>query len=81
MDKPDILIDNSKCAGCLLCQLLCSFTYTGAFNLEKTAVSITETTGCNEIAFNENCVKGCSLCARYCVYGAISLKQKVRAAR
>ena len=72
MEKLNITVNSSRCAGCLTCQLRCSFTYTGSFNLEDAAIVITEVSpGVRSIQFTERCVKNCSLCARYCTYGAI----------
>jgi Pyruvate/2-oxoacid:ferredoxin oxidoreductase delta subunit len=77
MQKTNIIINDSMCAGCLLCQLRCSFVYTGAFNLEKSNIVIAEQpSGTNKISFTDNCKKGCSLCAQYCTYRAIVLRKR-----
>lgn len=68
MDKTNIKTDPSKCAECLSCQLRCSLAYTGAFNPEKARIVIDPPT----IEFTVECAPGCTLCARYCAYGAIT---------
>ena len=69
MDKRSLKVDAQKCVQCLCCQLQCSLSYTGAFNPEKARV-IVDPPG--RISFSEECVSGCSLCARYCFLGAIT---------
>lgn len=71
MEKTNIRIEVNKCAGCLCCQLRCSLAYTGAFNPEKAKIIIDLP---REIIFRDDCVKGCTLCARYCDYGALTLE-------
>jgi len=69
MKKDNIGVNPEKCTECMCCQLICSLTYAGAFNPEEARIVINPP---NEIAFTEECVKGCSLCTKYCVYGAIT---------
>jgi len=69
MEKTNLKVDAQKCAQCLCCQLQCSLAYTGAFNPEKARVIIEPS---HQISFSEECVPGCSLCARYCFLGAIT---------
>lgn len=79
VEKKNIEINVEKCAGCLHCQLLCSFTYTGAFNPEKARIVIEFPTGSSwrgKIGFTEDCIDGCSLCARNCNFGAIVVRQQ-----
>jgi carbon-monoxide dehydrogenase iron sulfur subunit len=70
MKKINIIVEPNKCTLCHCCQLICSFSYTGAFNPEKARIVIDWP---NSISFTDDCVEGCSLCARYCPVGAISL--------
>ena len=69
MEKLNISTDVGKCTGCMSCQLICSFTYTGAFNPEKSYIVINPP---DEIRFTDECREGCSLCTRHCEFGAIT---------
>ena len=69
MEKANIRIDAGKCAECICCQLICSFTYLGCFNPENSHIVINLP---GEIYFAEGCKNGCSLCTRYCEHGAIN---------
>ena len=68
MEKNNITVFPEKCAECMCCQLICSLTYTGAFNPELARIIINVP---GEISFADDCVKGCSLCTKYCEYDAI----------
>jgi NAD-dependent dihydropyrimidine dehydrogenase PreA subunit len=70
MKKNNIAVNPEKCTECICCQLICSLTYAGAFNPEEARIVIKPP---QEISFTDECVKGCSLCTKYCVYGAITL--------
>ena len=74
LNKENISIDADKCTGCLICQLICSFTYSGAFNPAKARIVIEHDR--KEIHFTDECVEKCHLCTRYCVYGAITRKDE-----
>ncbi len=69
MNKDNIAVNPEKCTECMCCQLICSLTYAGSFNPEEARIVINPP---NEIGFTGECVKGCSLCTKYCVYGAIT---------
>ncbi len=71
MEKKNIVVTVEKCTECLCCQLICSLTHTGSFNPERAGIVIDPP---REISFTDDCVEGCSLCTRYCVYGAIVKK-------
>jgi Fe-S-cluster-containing dehydrogenase component len=74
MVKTNIKVNAKECAECLCCQLICSFTYTGSFNPEKAKIivePITDPGKERKISFASDCIEGCSLCTRYCVFGAI----------
>lgn len=68
MEKTNLEVNPEKCVSCLCCQLQCSLSYTGAFNPERARVTVEPPA---RIDFTEECVPGCSLCARYCPSGAI----------
>ena len=69
----NIIVDESKCARCCLCQLICSLSLTGVFNPDEAEISIIwNHEGDCKINFKEGCID-CGLCADYCVYGALSL--------
>jgi Fe-S-cluster-containing hydrogenase component 2 len=72
MEKLNLAIKPELCTQCSCCQLQCSLVYTGSFNPEEARIMIAPP---DSIIFSEECLKGCSLCARYCVYGAISLRK------
>ncbi|RJP25368.1 MAG: hypothetical protein C4520_02515 [Candidatus Abyssobacteria bacterium SURF_5] len=71
-NNPKILIDLDKCTGCLNCQLICSFTYNEVFNPDLAKIRIIRTEDDGKAArFDEDCLQ-CSICADYCVYGALT---------
>ena len=74
MIKTNILVKPEQCTQCYSCQYRCSLAYTGHFNPEKARIIIDPP---DSIVFTDDCVKGCSLCARYCSYGAITLRNKL----
>ena len=80
MKKTDIKVNPRLCTECLCCQLICSFTYLGAFNPLKAQILIEprlEPGKETRINFTDDCVRGCSLCAQYCTSGALMrLKEK-----
>ena len=65
-----------KCTGCRRCQLICSFSHDGEFNLGKARIVIDDKDeGVDEITFTEDCDR-CGVCIRYCVYGALRFRQE-----
>ena len=72
LNKKNIDIDTRRCTGCLICQLVCSFTYTGRFNPARARIAVEQER--KEIYFTDGCVENCHLCVRYCVYGALMRK-------
>ncbi len=68
MEKMNIKIDPKLCSGCSCCQLICSLTYTGAFNPEK--ARIVPEMGAS-VSFTDDCITKCSLCTSYCSTGAL----------
>ena len=73
-----ISVDESSCAGCLICQLRCSLRFEKEFNPSKAAVKIRRLVGAEneyEITFTEKC-DNCGICARFCPYGALVQEKK-----
>ena len=70
-DRKKILVDANKCAQCLLCELMCTFTYTKSFNISKSRITIDIAR--RAIAFSEEC-NSCGTCAQYCAYGALMIE-------
>jgi ferredoxin len=71
--------DASKCAGCMICMLRCSFRLDKKFNLAASRIQIKRLLGHAgefEITFTDEC-DNCGICVRYCPYGALTA-QKVR---
>lgn len=66
--RPDL------CSGCLSCQLVCSFLFTGAFNPLKARIEISWSGDMDRrVALTDECT-GCGACVEYCNYGALSLE-------
>ncbi len=67
MEKANIRVDPKACFKCYNCQLICSLTHEGAFNPLKARIRVDP----GQISFTDRCVRTCSLCARWCSYGAL----------
>ena len=62
-----------KCAGCLSCALVCSWTFTGTFNPLKSRVQINWPGDVERyIVFTKECTK-CGICVEYCNYDALEM--------
>ena len=72
-NNPEVLIRPERCTGCLNCQLICSFTYTDAFNPAEAMIRI-EGEDEKTIRYTEDCTQ-CLLCTQYCVFGTIVPKK------
>lgn len=72
LNKENIVVDAQRCTGCLICQLACSFAYTGRFNPANARIAVEHER--KEIYFTDGCAENCHLCARYCAYGALTRK-------
>lgn len=73
-----IASDPSRCAGCLTCELRCSFHFTKTFNPSLARIRIRRLAGQAEeyeISFTPEC-NHCGTCARYCPYGALTQEKK-----
>ena len=72
----EIVTQPQRCTGCLMCQMRCSFAFTGRFNPAGAEILIRHpVTGTHEIKFTDEC-NHCGLCARVCNYGALSLRRE-----
>ena len=79
-----IVVEETKCASCFICQLVCSLRFEGAFDTSKAAIRILPPPlgdilpqgvpsgdASIRISFDDKC-DGCGLCVRYCPFGALS---------
>ena len=71
MEKVNIKVSPRACRGCFSCQLRCSLAYQGEFNPEKARIMVEPS---ESITFTDECIPSCSLCATYCVFGALIAK-------
>ena len=69
-----LITDSENCVGCRLCQMRCSFRFTKRFSFFNARIDISwnEAECRYDISFSEQC-DHCGLCARSCVYGALSI--------
>ena len=70
MDKYEMRVYPSRCVGCRICQLICSFTYDKAFNPSKSRIIIDRQNENSNIGFTDGCNR-CGFCAEFCVYGVL----------
>ena len=73
-ENRSITADPSKCAGCIICMLRCSFRTDKKFNLARSRIRVTRQSGREDefaVSFSENC-DACLTCAGYCPYGALA---------
>ena len=71
-----IVVEETKCPSCFVCQLVCSLRFEGAFDTSKAAIGILPVIKSDgdvdiRISFEEKC-DGCGLCVRYCPFGALT---------
>ena len=71
--KYKIIVNNSKCTGCLTCALECSFVRQKLFNPMNAYIQISSKFDklC-AITFTDEC-DNCCICARKCPYGALTI--------
>lgn len=73
----EIVTLEEKCAGCLMCQMRCSYRFTKTFNPSRSQIEILrQPEGKKEfsITFLEECDQ-CGLCVVHCTYGALSRRE------
>jgi len=66
-----VKINPNLCAECYTCQLVCSLTYAGLFNVSKARIVVEP----GNMSFTDDCITDCSLCIQYCPFGALSLEK------
>jgi formate dehydrogenase beta subunit len=71
-----ILVDPTKCVGCLSCTLSCSINFEGTFNPSNARIKIVPpdrsiNIGEASISFIDEC-KHCGICVASCLYGALT---------
>lgn len=68
-----IIADMNRCAGCITCELICSFKDGNLFNPLKAAIKVDKIRGGAEygIVFTDEC-NNCGLCVRYCTREALT---------
>lgn len=70
----EILITPERCAGCLMCQMRCSYRFTKTFNPSQSRVEVLRRPeGKREftVELREGCDR-CGICATHCTYGALT---------
>ena len=75
---PPVMINEANCAGCLICEMRCSFRFEKEFNPSKAAIKIRRLVGGDTeyaISFTEKC-DNCGICVRHCPYGALLQEKK-----
>lgn len=73
----EIKIYPQRCSGCLCCQLVCSFTFSGRFNLTKSRIVVSWPGDMEKrISLTDDCTY-CGLCVQYCNFGALELVKEV----
>jgi Fe-S-cluster-containing dehydrogenase component len=75
-----IVAEASKCAGCIICMLRCSFRRDSKFNLSRSRIRVERQSGRADefaISFTTDC-DACLICARYCPYGALVASKEER---
>ena len=69
-----VIVDAEKCTECLSCQLICSLTFSQRFNPQDSRIIVEPINGGRRIDFTDDCTE-CYLCVKYCLHGAITLKE------
>ena len=67
-----IAVHPERCTGCLICQLMCSFSKLKVFNPSQAYIVIDWVDDKPKISFTDDCDE-CGICVRFCVYGALTL--------
>jgi Fe-S-cluster-containing dehydrogenase component len=74
MESFKIIVNQNKCTGCRICQLICSFLHCNEFNPTKANIHILNEYELTPIiTFSEKC-NHCGQCVKNCLYGALKLE-------
>ncbi|MDP2951774.1 MAG: 4Fe-4S binding protein [Chloroflexota bacterium] len=74
--KSDVSVaaDETKCTGCLICELRCSLRFEKAFTPARSAIQVRRLAGGEDrfrVSFSDAC-DNCGICVRFCPYGALA---------
>ena len=73
----EIIVNEDRCTGCIICQLWCSYVNKKQFNPYEANIIIENRYGLSpKISFLESCLH-CGQCAEHCLYGALEYKEVV----
>lgn len=74
MSRFRLLVHEEQCTGCRTCQYRCSWRFTKAFNLSRSAIIIHRTGNsiASTVSFTPEC-DSCGVCARACPYGTLEI--------
>ncbi len=67
-----------KCCGCLQCMMACTLTWGKSEQLTSSKIKISRDAAVPyrfEISIDRSCRAGCKLCAKWCPYDALTLKE------
>lgn len=69
-----LLVHEEKCTGCRTCQYRCSWRFTKAVDLSRSAIVVYRTGNsiASAISFTSAC-DSCGVCARACPYGTLEV--------
>jgi ferredoxin len=70
----EIIVNENKCSGCLICELICSYTFRKEFSPTKAYIQINTHELTPKISFLEGCTQ-CGQCVKHCLYGALTFKE------
>jgi len=71
-------VSEHNCCGCLHCMVVCAEIWGEGSSLNSARVKVCRNTGDYygySIYFDSDCRSGCKLCAKWCPYGALQVKE------
>jgi len=72
----EIIAHPEKCSGCMICALICSWTFTGAFNPFESRILINYPGDVQRsIVFTREC-NNCGVCVEYCNFDALEVVEE-----
>ncbi|NVM27705.1 MAG: hypothetical protein HWN65_02595 [Candidatus Helarchaeota archaeon] len=72
--RKKIVIHEENCAGCQICQLICSYSYQEICAPDQAFIQVTTHELIPKITFLEGC-RQCFKCAQHCLYGALEVRE------